>query len=340
MRQVVLEAPETVVIYDVDELVPQRGELLVRPEHVGICGSDLLAYHGRHPFISLPVVPGHEVVGIVEALGYGVDDYSLGDRVILEPTIVCGECEYCLSGHYNLCDELYVIGCTGPLPGAMADRFIAPASRFIKTDPRLTRAEAAMVEPLATGVHAIRVSGGVKGKRVAVLGAGTIGLLTMQAARANGASAIVVTDLNEEKRSRALLLGADAAFDPRDPEAIEQMRADLRGHADVVFDCVATQWTMDQAGMLALKGGTIVVEGVPEYDVTIPLPLIQDREIRIQGTAMYTREDMLASMNLIAEKRVEAGSLVTRIFPLEAAAEAFAAADSGTEVKVHIAVEG
>lgn len=338
MRQVVLEAPETIGLYDVDEIVPRRGDLLVRPEQVGICGSDLHAYHGRHPFISLPLVPGHEVVGIVEELGYGVDDYSLGDRVILEPNVACGECAYCLAGRYNLCDELYVIGCSGPLPGAMADRFIAPAARFFKADPRLTRSEAAMVEPLATGVHAIRVCGGVNGKRVAVLGAGTIGLLTMQASRANGATTIVITDLSEEKRSRALLLGADAAFDPADPEGIEQMRSMLGGHADVVFDCVATQSTIDQAIALALKGGTVVVEGVPERDVTIPLPLIQDREIRFQGTAMYTREDMLGAMNLIAEKRVESGSLVTRTFPLEFAADAFAAADSGAEIKVHLTI--
>lgn len=338
MRQVLLESPETVIVQDVDDLTPHKGELLVRTEQVGICGSDLHAYHGRHPFVSLPVVPGHEVVGIVEGLGYGVTDYSLGDRVILEPNIICGECEYCLSGRYNLCDELYVVGCTGPLSGAMAEYFIAPATRFIKADPRLTRTEASMVEPLATATHAIRVSGGVKRKRVAVLGAGSIGLLTMQAVRAFGASTIVVTDLNEEKRSRAILLGADDAFDPRDPEAIDQMRDRLGGHADVVFDCVATQRTMNQAIALALKGGTIVVEGVPEYDVTVPLALIQDREIRIQGTAMYTRDDMLSAMNLIAEKRVEAGSLVTRIFPLESAAEAFAAADSGTEIKVQLMV--
>lgn len=338
MRQVVLDAPGTVAIYDVNNLLPQRGQVLVHMEQVGICGSDLHAYHGRHPFIRLPIVPGHEAVGVVEALGYGVDEFSLDDRVILEPSIVCGECEYCLSSREHLCNERYVIGCDGPLPGAMADYFIAPVSRVIKADPRLTRAEAAMVEPLAVGVHALRISGGMRGKRIAILGAGTIGLLTMQAARAKGATTIAVTDLNEEKRSRALSLGADDGFDPLDPGAIGRIRGCLGGHADLVFDCVASQETMDQAIALALKGGTIIVVGVPEYDVTIPLPLIQDREIRIQGSAMYTHADMLEAMNLIADKRVEAGALVTRIFPLEEAAEAFAAADSGIEIKVQLTV--
>ncbi|HET7056595.1 MAG TPA: zinc-binding dehydrogenase, partial [Thermomicrobiales bacterium] len=195
-----------------------------------------------------------------------------------------------------------------------------------------------MIEPLATGTHAVRVAGGTDGKRVAVLGSGSIGLLTMQAARAGGAATIVVTDLSPAKRQRALDLGADAAFDPRDPNVVEAMRERLGGPADVVFDCVAIQATMDQAIALAHKGGTVIVEGVPEADVTVPLAIIQDREIRIQGTAMYTREDMRSAMNLIADDKVDAASLVTKTLPLDQAADAFAAADAGNEIKVHLRV--
>jgi L-iditol 2-dehydrogenase len=338
MRQVVLEAPERIVLREAAKPVPRPGDALVRSERVGICGSDLHAYHGNHPFIRLPVVPGHEVVGTVEALGEGARGVAVGDRVVLEPNIVCGECVHCRSGRYNLCENLTVVGCVGPLDGAMGDYFIAPAQRFIRVDPRLDLAQAAMIEPLATGTHAVRVAEGTAGKRVAVLGAGTIGLLTMQAAKAGGAATIVVTDLSPAKRERALGLGADAAYDPRDAGAVEAMRARLGGPADVVFDCVAIQSTMDQAIALAHKGGTVVVEGVPEQDVTIPLAIVQDREIRIQGTAMYTRADMLSAMELIATGKVDASSLVTRTLPLERAAEGFAAADAGGEIKVHLAV--
>jgi L-iditol 2-dehydrogenase len=336
MRQVVLESPRKIEVREVAKPTPRSGDVLVRTEQVGICGSDLHAYHGKHPFIMLPVVPGHEVVGVVEAVGEGVTELKVGDRVVLEPNIICGQCEHCRSGRYNLCENLTVIGCTGPLDGAMADYFIAPATRFIVADPRLTAAQAAMVEPLATGTHAVRVAGGVAGKRVAVLGAGTIGLLTMQAAKANGAAVVVATDLNPAKRERALKLGADAVFDPTQPEVVEQMRERLGGRADVVFDCVAIQKTMDQAIALAHKGGEVIVEGVPESDVTVPLAIIQDREIRIQGTAMYTREDMLSAMRLIAEGKVDASSLVTKTLPLEQAAQGFAVADAGGEVKVHL----
>lgn len=338
MRKVVLEAPETIVVVEAPEPTPRPGDALVRSERVGICGSDLHAYHGLHPFISLPVVPGHEVVGVVEAVGAGVTEVAPGDRVILEPNIVCGQCEHCRSGRYNLCDNLTVIGCVGPLDGAMADRFITPAQRLIKVDPRLSLSGAAMVEPLATGTHAVRVADGTAGKRVAVLGLGTIGLLTMQAAKAGGATTIVGTDLRPANRERALTVGAFAVFDPRDEGVVDAMRTRLGGRADVVFDCVAFQSTMDQAIWLTHKGGTVIVEGVPERDVTVPLAIIQDREIRIQGTAMYTREDMLSAMELIATGKVDADALVTKTVPLVDAAAGFAAADSGNEVKVHLAV--
>ncbi|MGI8476825.1 MAG: zinc-dependent alcohol dehydrogenase, partial [Thermomicrobiales bacterium] len=297
MRQVVLESAKSLIVRDVPKPEPRSGDALVRSERVGICGSDLHAYHDKHPFVRLPVVPGHEVVGIVEALGAGATEVNVGDRVILEPNIVCGECEHCRSGRYNLCENLTVVGCVGPLDGAMADYFIAPAQRFIVADPRLDLGQAAMVEPLATATHAVRVAGGTARKRVAVLGLGPIGLLTMQAAKAGGATVIVATDLNPAKRERAAGLGADAVFDPKAADVVERMRERMGGPADVVFDCVAFQSTMDQAIALAHKGGTVIVEGAPERDITVPFAITQDREIRVQGTAMYTREDMLSAMD-------------------------------------------
>jgi 2-desacetyl-2-hydroxyethyl bacteriochlorophyllide A dehydrogenase len=336
MRQVVLEGPQSIVLRDAPMPVPGAGDALVRSERMGICGSDLHAYHNKHPFIRLPVVPGHEVVGMVEALGERAAGVSVGDRVVLEPNIICGECLHCRSGRYNLCENLTVVGCVGPLDGAMSDYFVAPAERFIRVDPGLDLAQAAMIEPLATGTHAVRVADGAAGKRVAVLGSGTIGLLTMQAVMAGGASTTVATDLSADKRALALSLGADAAFDARDPDLVGAIRSRLGGPADLVFDCVAIQATMDQAIGLAERGGTVVVEGVPEHDVTLPLAIIQDREIRIQGTAMYTREDMMSAMSLIADGTVDVGSLVTKTLPLDQAAQAFAAADAGNDVKVHM----
>ena len=136
MRQIVLERPQSIVMRDVPKPTPRPGDALVRSKQVGICGSDLHAYHGKHPFITLPVVPGHEVVGTIAALGKGATGVKVGDRVVLEPNIVCGECVHCRSGRYNLCEKLTVVGCVGPLDGAIGDYFMDTAERLI---PQSTR---------------------------------------------------------------------------------------------------------------------------------------------------------------------------------------------------------
>jgi threonine dehydrogenase-like Zn-dependent dehydrogenase len=182
----------------------------------------------------------------------------------------------------------------------------------------------------------VRIVGGLEGSTVAVLGAGSIGLLTMLAARDAGAAAIAVTDPVPAKRALALGLGADLAVDPMEGDAVDRIRAELPWRPDVVFDCVASQGSTDQAIALALKGGTIVVEGVPRDPVQVPLPLVQDRELRIQGTAMYIREDVERAIALIGNGAVPAGRLVTAEFPLDRVADAFAAARTGAEIKVHV----
>ncbi|HSO98215.1 MAG TPA: alcohol dehydrogenase catalytic domain-containing protein [Solirubrobacteraceae bacterium] len=327
MRQVVLAAAGELRIEEGPLPEPGPGELRVRAQAVGICGSDLHAFAGAHPFIDLPVVPGHEAAGIIDALGPGVDGFAAGDAVLLEPNLVDGTCFYCQGGRYNLCEHLQVVGCQ--TSGALADAFVAPAERFHIIPDGMTMAEAAMVEPLSTATHAVRVADGVQGRTVAVLGAGSIGLLTMLSARAGGAVAIAVTDPLPAKRALALELGADLAVDPADSDAVSQIRGALPWRPDVVFDCVSTQSSTAQAIELALKGGTVVVEGVPRGPVSIPLHLVQDREVRLQGTAMYVREDVERAMALISGGQVPARRLVTRSFPLSEAEEAFRAAAEG-----------
>ena len=335
MRRAVLAAPGEIRFED-DVAMPEPGlhEIRVRAQAVGICGSDLHALAGHHPFITLPVVPGHEAAGVVDALGDGVAGLAVGDRVLLEPNLIDGTCRYCRSGRYNLCDHLLVVGCT--TSGALADAFVAPAARFHRVPDAMTITEATMVEPLSTATHAVRIAGELDGRTVAVLGAGTIGLLTLLAARAAGAAALAVTDPLAFKRSLALELGADLAIDPTDEHAVERIRAELPWRPDVVFDCVASQSSTDQAIALALKGGTIVVEGVPRGDVRVPLPLLQDRELRLQGTAMYTREDVERAIVLIESGDVPAARLVTSEYAFDDAAAAFRAAAAGSEIKVHL----
>jgi 2-desacetyl-2-hydroxyethyl bacteriochlorophyllide A dehydrogenase len=335
IRQVVIRGHGQIEVARVSAPQPERGEVRVRTLLVGVCGSDLHVLAGKHPFVSYPVMPGHEVVGIVDAVGLDVRDIEVGRRVLVEPNLVCGECRRCSSGRYNLCERLEVVGFQAP--GSLADLFTVPASRLHLVPPSLSDQEAALVEPLSTATHAVRIAGAdLTGRTVAILGAGSIGLLTLVAAREAGAAAIVVTDLQESKREKAVRLGALAGFDARDETAVRRIKEALVGRPDVTFDCVSNQASIDQAVALANKGGTVVVVGVAAGPVTIPLPLIQDQEIRIEGSAMYTGEDVRRAMEILDAGALPIDEVVTATYPLDEIDRAFAAARSGDEVKVQI----
>lgn len=337
MRQVMLAAAGELRIEEGPLPEPGPGELRVRAQAVGICGSDLHAFADEHPFIDLPVVPGHEAAGLVDAVGEGVEGFSVGEPVLLEPNLIDHSCPYCRSGRYNLCEQLRVVGCQ--TAGALADAFVAPAERFHRVPAGMSMAEAAMVEPLSTATHAVRVAEGVRDRTVAILGAGSIGLLTMLAARASEAAAIAVTDPLQGKRALALELGADLAVDPTASDAVSQIRSGLPWRPDVVFDCVCTESSIAQGIELALKGGTVVVEGVPRGPVSIPLHLVQDREVRLQGTAMYVREDVERATRLIGSGQVPVERLITKSFPLMEAARAFRAASEGVDGRPAVKIQ-
>jgi 2-desacetyl-2-hydroxyethyl bacteriochlorophyllide A dehydrogenase len=220
----------------------------------------------------------------------------------------------------------------------MAEAFTAPASRFHRVPDGMTWTEAALVEPMSTATHATRIVGDLRGAIVVVLGAGSIGLLTLLAAKAAGASTVVISDPLEVKRAHAIELGAAAAFDPILPGFVQQVRKSLPHRPDIVFDCVAGQASITQGIALAEKGGTVIVIGIAQRPVEIPLPVVQDREIRIQGSAMYVAEDVLLAIELISNHTVNAARMVTATFPLERAAEAFAAARSGNHLKVQVQI--
>lgn len=337
IRRVVARAPGEIDVESAEVPVPGEGEALLRLVAVGICGSDVHASHGKHPFVPLPYHPGHEILAVVEDLGPGTElpeGVAVGSRVVVEPIHSCGSCARCRDGRYNLCDTMSFYGCGTP-SGGMADLFAIRADRLVPVPEQLDDLQAVLVEPLSTPVHAVRLAGGdLRGRSVAVLGAGTIGLLTLAAARRAGAERIAVTDTLGRKRDLAERLGAGATFDAAGPDVVEQVRDFLGGSADVVFDCVAVQSTVDQAVALADKGGTVVVVGVPTGAVTVPLPLLQDHQLRLQGSATFTREDIETSIAMLGEGAVRHEDFVTAVFPLDAAAQGFASASGGGEVKV------
>jgi L-iditol 2-dehydrogenase len=331
MRVVVL--PDGVQVVEAATPEPGPGEAQLRMVVAGVCGSDTHALRGRHPNVHPPYAPGHEVVGVVTAVAADVTTVRVGQRATVEPDLPCWECKQCRAGRQNLCERLGFFGC-GSEQGGMADVFTIDARRLHVVPDDFDDATAALIEPLSTPVHAIRLAGGVRDRTVAILGVGTIGLLTLKVARAQDARRIVVTARSARSRKRALAFGADAAVDATAEDAADQVRAALGESADVVFDCVAEQSTMTQSLAIADKGGTVVVVGVPAGEVMIPLALLQDSQLRIQGSATYLPEDYADAMVLLRDGVVTAADFVTAIRPLSQAAAAFADAESGEHIKV------
>ena len=326
MRQVELHAPEEIRLLDVPVPEPGAGELRIAVAEVGICGSDLHAYHGKHPFIDLPVVPGHEFAGTVDAVGEGVTDFAPGDRVTVEPSLVCGECYNCRHGRYNVCANLRVIGCQ--TPGALADRIVVPAEKTLRLPEGVSWVEGALAEPLAVGVRAARRAEFEPDANVLILGAGTIGLMTLQAAKALGAGTVMVSELLPERLELAEALGADVLVNPAEVDLLDAVKAAFgEPRADVVIECVGIGATVRDAIRVARKGTRIVIAGVFEQDVSVSMGLVQDHELELVGTLMYLRDDFPLALRLLADGRAEAGPLVSHRFPLEQAAEAFEVAD-------------
>jgi len=249
----------------------------------------------------------------------------------------CLTCKMCTTGRENLCENLQFFGC-GYAQGGMADYFTLAANRLHLVPDALDDHTAALIEPLSTPVHAVRLAGDVAGRSVAVIGAGTIGLLTLAVLRAYQVGRVVSTDPLPAKRARAAALGADATIDASTPDVAGQVRQALGGSADIVFDCVSVQSSIDQAIAIADKGGTVVVVGVPAREVTVPLPIVQDHQIRIQGSATYLPEDYRQSAGLLGRGAVKATDFVTATRPLAQVAEAFELASSGDHLKVLVTV--
>ena len=337
MRRVVVTAGGMEII-DVPTPVPGPGEALVRSVLVGICGSDTHAVQGRHPFVTLPYHPGHEVLGVVVGGGAEVPADLIGRRVVVEPDLPCRVCKQCLSGRQNLCENLRFFGC-GYEQGGLADYFTVDARQLHVVPDALDDRTAALIEPLATPMHAIRLAGGVRDRTVVILGAGTIGLLLLQVARAHGARRVVVTARSPARRELAMALGADAVVDAATADAALQARVELGESADVVFDCVAVESTIRQAVVMTGKGGTIIVVGVATDDVMVPLALVQDGQIRIQGSATYLPQDYADAIEMLVSGNVPVDRIVTAIRSVGEVAEAFQDAMSRRHVKVLIAVD-
>ncbi len=325
MRSVLLNKPQELLMRDIEKPVPAKGEVLIKVKRMGICGSDIHAYYGKHPTIYLPVVQGHEFSGVVEALGEGVTGFEIGEPVTARPQYTCGECYHCRSGHENICHDLQVIGCNGKGPGAAQDYISLRSHLVFKLPDNLNYDDGAMVEPVAVAVAAVKTfTYDIKGKNILVFGAGTIGNLVAQVAKAEGAKSVLITDVCDEKLEIAKKCGIDYV--------VNTMKEDICQKAEEVFgkdgvdgalECVGVEATINQAIKVCRKRNDIIIVGIYGKDPAIRMIDVQEKEFKLIGTLMYLEEDFKKAIRLIAEKKINLDVLKTVHFGLDDMEQAY-----------------
>ncbi len=326
-------------IRDVPVPEPADHEVTVRVRNCGICGSDLHFFCGHLP--PPPVCPGHEISGEIARVGPGVTRLREGDPVVIEPLIACQRCNFCRSGNYQLCPHVKVLG--NMADGGFADYVRVPESAVFPVPGDLDWAVAALVEPLAVAVHGLRIAPMHAGDRVAVLGAGTIGLLSVVAARHNGAGEVWVSARYPHQAEAAKALGADRVF-TGPAAATELFEAGSRTAPDIVVETVGGRAdTLEQALPLVRAGGSVVVLGLFTSMPQLNGILLVVREIRVVGSMTYGRTIAGADFERAVEVlRAEASAvrgLVTHRFPLENIATAFQTASDKGSGAIKVSVE-
>ena len=339
MKQAVMTSPGVIEFREVPAPEPAAGQVLLRIKRIGVCGSDIHVYHGKHALTPFPVVQGHEVSGVIEKLGAGVRGFKPGDPVTFQPQVVCGTCYSCTHGAYHICDNLKVMGFQ--TTGAGSEMFALDARLVLKLPAGTSMDHGAMVEPTAVGVHAITRGGGVKGKKVLVLGAGPIGNLTSQVARGLGASKVMITDVSDYRLGLARECGVDYAVNTSKDDLLVKIRENLGADkADLILECVGAGPTITQAVAVARKGTDVVVVGVFGDKPQVDIGTVQDRELRLIGTLMYQEPDWKKAIELIGSGKVKLQPLVTNHFAFSDYKKAYEYIDANREraMKVMITV--
>ena len=338
MLQQVMTAPGVIEFRETPRPIAAEGQVLVRIMRIGICGSDIHVYHGKHPFTRYPVTQGHEVSGRIEAVGSGVEGLSVGQKVTIEPQVCCGHCYPCTHGKYNLCEELKVMGFQ--TTGTASEYFAVDAAKVTPLPETMSYDEGAMIEPLAVTVHAAKRFPELKGARVAILGCGPIGILLMQSCKALGAASVLVTDVSDYRLSVARSVGADYAVNTGETD-MEQALRDAFGSdkADVIYDCAGSDITMGQAIRCARKCSTIVLVAVFSKMASVDLAVLNDHELELNTSMMYRHEDYVDAIRLVSEGKVQLRPLMSRHFAFRDYLEAYQYIDENREMTMKVIID-
>ena len=296
----------------VDE--PKEQQVVIKIASSAICGSDLHIFKGKHPSAPLPVTIGHEFAGEVVAVGSKVSKVKIGDRVTVEPVIVCGKCRACRTGNYGYCENIsftYRVG-----DGAMADYITVEEPYVYKLPEHLSYSAGALIDPLAVAVNAVMRADIKLGEKVLVIGAGAIGILVAALCRRRGAAEVAIADFSQKRLNIALELGATMAINPSKQNVYDVVSKITDGVGmDKTFECVGLEATFNQAMMALRKNGLATIVGIFENpNITIPATRFITHEIRVQGSQGYCWDFPIA---LEMSKEIDLEKLITHTFKLE-----------------------
>jgi 2-desacetyl-2-hydroxyethyl bacteriochlorophyllide A dehydrogenase len=314
MKGIYLTGPNAFSYQEVADPIPGKNDVLIGVGMAGICGSDVHLLRGRNPFAAYPLVPGHEYMGeILQAPSKS--GLKKGDKVTVFPEAACGKCPACRQGRLVHCPEFKFVGVRLP-GGCFGDRVVAPYQRVIKLPKAMTDEEGAMVEPTAVAVHAVQRGGLKKGDKVVVIGGGTIGLLTAQAARAFGASKVVISEPIAERRKIASLVNLKLICNPLEQDLLSFVKEHL-GLVDMVFDVVGIKKTLDDSQAMLRPDGTLVLVALPHVEgLGVPYQPIFAKELRVIGSRTYFMKDFSTAIRLLQSKKIRVKPIISEVLPL------------------------
>jgi threonine dehydrogenase-like Zn-dependent dehydrogenase len=329
MKAVQVTGPHQLSIVEREKpVITHKQDVLIKVKMVGICGSDIHIYHGTNPLATLPRVIGHEVTGVVEAVGDEVDTLSIGDMVVLEPIESCGQCYACRSGRGNVCSNLEVYGVHRD--GGMQEYMVIPQKLVHKVKEELDYKESVLVEPFTIGAQA-NWRGDVRdGDTVFIMGAGPIGLCCLKVAKTKGAT-VIISDLNESRLAFAKEWGADHTIDASGVNVIEEvMELTKQEGANVVIDAVCIPQTFEQAIEAASAAGRVVVLGFDERPSHITQLPITKKEVTITGSRLQTNQFPVV-IEMFNDRTIDTRGMVTQEFPLDRIQEAISLIETSPE---------
>ena len=315
-----------------DPVIQNKNDVLIKLGVVGVCGSDVHYYNsGRigSQVVEFPFIVGHECAGTVEAVGASVTKVKPGDRIAVEPAVSCGKCDQCLAGRHHTCREIKFLGTPGQGEGCLLEYMVMPEECCFLIPDNMTLEEAAISEPLAIGVYAVKKFIPMQGAKIGILGCGPIGLSVLGAAKAQGADKIYVTDKIDKRLSVASTAGAHWAGNPDKTDVVAEIIKQEPLLLDVIFECCGEQDAVFQAIELLKPGGKLILVGIPPTLKMWKIPVDKSRrkEICIQNIRRQVG-CVQDALDMIADKRIPVDHFVTHRFPLAETKVAFDLVDS------------